>query len=487
MNLSGFKKLKETKEMVTMGHPAGHEIKIAKKQLSALQRKQIERLPIHMANGGDPIDDEEVMNSTPPKSEIEADAPSYTGPMADPAANSPAPASIPIKGEMAPSTSMDLGAAQSPINVNAAFQQGQEAIKEQQKVNQQLAAQKSGIEQQYINDKNDLDTNGKQILQDFAQHKNDFDQYIRSNPIDPKHYQENMGAGQKVATAIGLLLGGFSGGFNKTGVNPASEWLNKQIERDIEGQRGRMDQQKTILGANQELYRDQVLANNAARINMNDLYSHQIQQAADKLGTPQAKAAADAELSNRALQNSQLLEQSARRATALKAAANPNFNSPEILVPALVPAEHQKEALKEAGQSKAASNSKEFLLAQFDKAAKENTVLRTGAGIARTPPSIQSMNALELPLIHDQEGRVNEFEQKTLQGLHPQPGDLDSKILKKRAAYEQFLANKQETPTLNAFIPGWGARQQAARPIETKVVNGVTYRRGANGEAVPVK
>ena len=251
-----------------------------------------------------------------------------------------------------------------------------------------------------------------------------------------------------------------------------------------------MDQQKTILGANQELYHDQVLANNAARVNMNDIYNQKIQLAANQLGTPAAKAAADAMSAKLAMDSNDRLRQNALYSTAIQAAKNPNFNSPEALIPALVPADHQKDALKEAAQAKAAVNSHQFLLDQFDKADQQNTVLKTGAGLARTPPSIQAMNALELPLIHDQEGRVNEFEQKTLQDLHPKPGDLPGKIAAKRQAYEEFLTNKQQTPTLNAYLPGWGARQAAQQQIAsapTKVVNGITYRRGPNGEAIPVK
>jgi hypothetical protein len=56
------------------------------------------------------------------------------------------------------------------------------------------------------------------------------------------------------------------------------------------------------------------------------------------------------------------------------------------------------------------------------------------------------MNALELPMIHDQEGRVNEYEQKTLNDLHPLPGDSNPKVAQKRQAYESFIQNKSSAP-----------------------------------------
>ena len=78
-----------------------------------------------------------------------------------------------------------------------------------------------------------------------------------------------------------------------------------------------MDQQKTLLGANQQLFQDQTISNNATRMQMNDIYDHQIRLEAAKLGTPQAQAAADAQHSQFAMQNAQLLQQNAMRGAVL--------------------------------------------------------------------------------------------------------------------------------------------------------------------------
>ncbi len=368
MNLSGFKKLKEDKKTVTMAHAAGHQITIFKDKLPALQKKQLEKLPLHLADGdpdveapsSDPVanntssfanaanqfaaglpdlsrlykgDDpnasfsgalnnaaadasdqatEEMAKVAPPEN-IEAQSPPSV-----PSATSSAGSEVGPKSANAAVPSSIAGSSANPIDLNKSYQQGQKAISEQQDVASQLAKKKADIEQGQLDARAGLQKAADDNLAGFQKHKDDFANYIQNNPIDPKHYVENMGTVQKVSTAIGLLLGGFTGGFNHTGVNPAADWLNQQITRDIEGQKSRMDQQKTILGANQELYHDQVLANNAARINMNDLYDHKIQQAADQLGTPAAKAAADAQHSKFAIENHDLLQKNAIRTTALQ-------------------------------------------------------------------------------------------------------------------------------------------------------------------------
>jgi hypothetical protein len=362
MNMSGFKKTKEDAKTVTMSHPSGHEIKILKSKLPALQREQLKRLPLHLADGDEkveaPLQGAGVgdLSQSPNDITANAQAPSEAAPDTSPPTDpdngnlNAALANIPngvysqsptqeptgqasdvnpanLEGSQtaqAPSPSPAAGTskpdmAQSGVDITGAYNQGQRAISEQQNVASQLAAANAKASQDNMDAIKVVQQDAKDNLAAFQGHKQDFQNYIANNPIDPKHYVENMGSLNKVSTAIGLLLGGFSGGFNHTGVNPAADFLNKQIDRDIEGQRSRMDQQKTILGANEALYHDQVLANNATRINMNDLYDRQIQQNAQKLGTPAAKAAADAAHSDLALKNAGLLQQTAIRGAALQA------------------------------------------------------------------------------------------------------------------------------------------------------------------------
>lgn len=361
--LSNFKKLKEDKKMVTMGHEKGHTITILKSKLSALQRKQIEALPIYAANGLDTKQDAEApdmsmpspVNSVPGApvpSELPFSLPSSPDPQGQfsddsgaPSTPSPPEADQPVNANQSNGNSLPVALTDLPgqgqpviaddqsnsprstpqrqsqdgVDVNAAYRKGLGAIYEQQKVSSDLSKSEQALQEKDLKDRQDLNQVVQQNYTEFANHhKQLMDDYMQGH-IDPRHYQESMSSGQKTGTAIGLLLGGIGGALTHTGVNPAADFLNKQIDRDIESQKSRIDQQKTLLGANQDLYHDQVLATNATRMNLNDIYSHQMQLAATRLGTPQAKAIADAESSKFAMQNAGLLQQNAIRSGVLQA------------------------------------------------------------------------------------------------------------------------------------------------------------------------
>lgn len=375
MNLAGFKKKAEDKKTVTMAHPDGHEIKIFKAKLPMIQRKQIEKIPLHLADGdpsvaasSTPTAESAVNNfvdqdkgaslpvadnasSTPQddsgspliqggKQEDDKSypfesfsAPKLPGPFdasaeddtnnlpkADP--NLPGGGTVVGSGGQSPAPASIANIPGNPVDLNKAYAQGQQALKQNQDISSQLAAASAKADQERIEAQKALGETEAQNLQDFTQHKEDFENYIKSNPIKPNHYQENIGTGGKVATAIGLLLGGFSGGLNKTGVNPAADFLNKQIDRDIEGQKARTDQQKTIFGANMQLYGDQRLATNATRINLNDIYAQKIKLAADQLGTPAAQASANDALSKLAFSSNEALKQNAQYAAFNKGIQN---------------------------------------------------------------------------------------------------------------------------------------------------------------------
>jgi len=378
-NLQGAKKVATDKTSSTFDLKNGHQIKVAHSALSPEHKKMIAKLPLHAADGADISDitgegesssegtpDTAAPVSTPPTTSMAQDIGngvrtaldygSDVGPMGmikgawnlansptvqtdisdfvkgvkgdnTPSANIPdADPNIPGAGTLVGGqTPSNQSTAQtpitSPVDVNKAYEQGQQAITETQNNQAAYAKSQADIQQKEVADREDLQKTFQQNTQDFQDQQKQFMNDYMNNHIDPNHYLENMNTGQKIATGIGLFLGGWSSAYTHQG-NPALDYLNKQIDRDIQGQQNRIDQQKTLLGANQALYHDQLLGNNATRINMNDIYDHKIQLAANNLGTPMAKAAADAAHAQFALSNSQLLQQNAIRATALQSINN---------------------------------------------------------------------------------------------------------------------------------------------------------------------
>jgi hypothetical protein len=381
-NLKDAKKIAGDKNSSTFHLKNGHKIMVAHAALPAEQRKALQALPVVklMADGGDttPNPAPNQDSSEDSADQIAADAAALA--QANPSAPSPSPndSAAPLNNSDIPSNDVSsqptgptpnpqpnqssdevpgsiaaapVGADQTtppaapdqnipnagapvgpqanqgatppsnPLDVQGLYQKGQKAIQEQADVDKQLAAANAKNEESDINARQDVLAGFKQNTQDFQDNQKQFMQDYMNNHIDPKHYQESMTSGQKVATGIGLFLGGWSSAYTHQG-NPALDFLNKQIDRDIGAQQSRIDQQKTLLGANQELYHDQVLAQNATRMQMNDIYSHQTQLAAAKLGTPQAQAKADAASAQWGLQNAGLLQQNALRATVLHSMAS---------------------------------------------------------------------------------------------------------------------------------------------------------------------
>lgn len=326
----------------TLRHEKGHTMKIALKALPAIQREQIKRLAKsastqHFAEGtpDEPITAPDPAPApTPSDSSDTTSAPAGTNitinaapaapvpavaPMAMPAAPiapSAGGTNAPARGlagepQAAPSAPDIQGQGQSAVNLQA------QGIREQQGVDAEKAKAAAINEDAYIKQRQQLQQLDQKNFQELKNHTDEFRDYTAKNPINAKSYQENMGTGQKMATGLGLLLGGFKqGAFG--GNNPAADFLNKQIDRDIDAQKARSEQQKTVYGAYQHLYGDSVIATNLAKVSANDILAHQAQLAAAKLGTPQAKAAADKLAAEKSIENIQLLGVSASRLSGLK-------------------------------------------------------------------------------------------------------------------------------------------------------------------------
>ena len=136
----------------------------------------------------------------------------------------------------------------------------------------------------------------------------DLSDYIKSNPINPEMYGENQTGQQKVATGVGLFLGGLGGQGHG---NMALDFLNKQIDRNIEAQRQNVNNKRTVWGAYNDLSGDENIANNLAKVSANDMLTHQVDLTAAQLGTPIAAQKAMQLRTQKALENSKLLQDSA--------------------------------------------------------------------------------------------------------------------------------------------------------------------------------
>ncbi len=279
-----------------------------------------------LADGG------EVANEEPAKSEDAtppAAAPNPTTINIMTPAQAPAAAAPAIAAPVPPPTSPAVEYAKQPVQVrqpvipqgrpnlnpdgqpnpSAMMENAQTAVKAQSDIDAAKAQAMEPVVAGYQQGSAETEQIAQKRLADYEKHVNDAAKAINEGLINPKHYQESMSSGAKASTAIGLFLGGFGTPFG--GTNYAMDFLNKQIDRDIDAQKSRSDQQKTILGAYEHLYGQGVAATNATKATLLDAYKNKVDQIAVQLGTPQAAQKALQFGNEAAIQKMKLIQEGA--------------------------------------------------------------------------------------------------------------------------------------------------------------------------------
>lgn len=352
LNLKHFKKIKSDDSATVFRDKSGHELRVAHKGLSARRRKEMEAIPF--AEGGEVEDEElsdetkksgrrfgiseeklkairqfdapeeqreissvpgaeEITGPVKPEPTLMRKAADMVGvpqathdelarrewqrgidadkkameaqaPVKGPAPASIAPAQMAPQQPQMPIQSMDAGMGQGLINqfqqgvqaeAKAVGQQGQEqaAILQQQQKEQQAAIQDFTLKsQQYAKE---IDA----LAEDY-----------KKGHINPNRYMESMGTGQKVMTAIGLILGGMGAGLTRTGVNPAAKFLEDQIARDIEAQKANLGKGQTLLDFNLKQFGNMKDALSMTEAMQKNLYATKLEEAAAKSKDPIAQA-----------------------------------------------------------------------------------------------------------------------------------------------------------------------------------------------------
>lgn len=330
MDFRDWKKMSEDGKTCTLTHPKGHKMTIALSAISKIQREQLKRLK--MADGGEVSDDSDdssqgkAADAAPTPITINVGTPNAQG--ASGAAPAPSGALPPMAWHPDPAKPGDSGQpgfyghgprpsseqegsdqnllmSDKTLDAPAAVGLQQKAIGQQVPIESAKSEAVAKAEGRYNSDLESVKQAQANSYNELKGHADDFAQYIQDHPINPRAYQENMSTGSKIASGIGLFLGGLSVPYG--GHNYAYDFLNKQIDRDIDAQKTRADQQKTVWGAYKDLYGDSNIATGLAKVSMNDMLVHSVNQAAAQLGTAQAIQKANELKSQKAIENHQIL------------------------------------------------------------------------------------------------------------------------------------------------------------------------------------
>lgn len=285
----------------------------------------------------------------------------------------------------------------------------------------------------------------------FKPKDDEFRQKLLNNDIDANRYWHNKDTGSKVLSGIGVILAGL-GSHATGGENLALNQINKNIDRDIAAQKQNQDKGFTLYKMNREALGTDQAANLATQNQLITIAQAKTQQQLALQPSIEAK-----------LRGAQLIAQFEQqkagnrfKLNVLQSASQPaggggNPTDPAALVPALVPEAHQKDVFNEIKQGQNAAANEKDILDNFQKASQENTLTGRVAHAGFTPPSIKSLNALVDPLIHDNEGRINELEQQHVQALFPSVGDRKDTIQQKMVALKEFIDHKKSAPTAKAY------------------------------------
>lgn len=351
LDLSKFKKVHQDESVSTLQHKDGHQLKIAHKNLSPELKGRLDKLPLvqmkakKFADGGEAgansesaedSPDQIVSDAAQPQSlpseepslperagkmvrnsvgdveggigkaytDIAAPVGSVIGGFGRGLLGVPPASANPVPGDGMPSESMPDQTPQAqapaenpdPYGLQGSFGQQMRGIQEVG-AGQQAEAQAIGNqgaaniqqEQNYQQAQQQAIQRYQEAVAPVMEERKALMADIASGHIDPQRYVNNMSTGDKIATGIGLVLGGIGSGLTH-GPNLAYNYLDNQINRDIDSQKMDLGKKENLLSNNFRQSGDLQSALTMTKIQNNDLLSSHLRMTADQTADPMAKA-----------------------------------------------------------------------------------------------------------------------------------------------------------------------------------------------------
>jgi hypothetical protein len=138
----------------------------------------------------------------------------------------------------------------------------------------------NGIQNQFMKNRNDLMLDRQKLAQEYE---------AGAAHLDPNQYIKNMSTGGKILTGLGLILGGAGAGLSHQ-PNLAYNFLQTNIDRDIENQRAQLGVKKNLLDFNLQQSGDLAQATNMTKLNSLDMIGMQLKRMAAQATNPQQQA-----------------------------------------------------------------------------------------------------------------------------------------------------------------------------------------------------
>ncbi len=297
-----------------------------------------------------------------------------------------------------------------------------------------------------------IDAEHAPIIDKYRQQQASLSDQLMTGKADPNRVYNNMSTGNKVLSAISLVLGGIGSGL--TGKpNAALEVINNAIDKDMQAQRMDQDNLKERVNLNHQAMSDENQDYSLKKASMLTAAQAQIGIAAAKSQNAATTMQAHTMMAGIENQKQALMQDYAQK-KAVFTAVQKNPGDVGVLghaVTMIIPKEQQGEAFKELNRVSAANKARDSINTYFGGANDKNTIMGRIMHGGAEPADMTALQANIMPVIKDLEGRVNEQEIEILHKLSPGPGDSQEKVKTKLLGLNDFINAKSQSAMLSAY------------------------------------
>jgi len=197
------------------------------------------------------------------------------------------PNQVPQPAAMMPNQATQQPQAQQPISQMIPGMNGVASALKQGAINsQEYGNQVANIYQDVADKQKAIDDQTSKNLADIKQKRDQAQQAYASGKVDPNRFWSNLGTGQKIASIIGVFLGGL--GARDGRPNYALQILNDHIDKDIEAQKSDINKNQNLYSQYVKQYGDEQRASIATKLQLMSSAQAQIAKAAAQNGSKQA-------------------------------------------------------------------------------------------------------------------------------------------------------------------------------------------------------
>jgi hypothetical protein len=209
-----------------------------------------------------------------------------------------------------------------PSDYTKAFNEIQQGTLAQAQAHADAATQQAQVYEQQMKELqlNEIARKAKAdaVMNDINKIQND----VMTQKIDPTRVWSNMSTGNRVLAGISIFLGGVAGGMQGT-ENRALGIIQDAVNKDIDAQKAEIGKKQNMLSLNMAKYNNIQDAAAATKAQLLSITQAQINQAAAKMGSKQALAAAQVANGQIDLQKAALIQQIGASQAAAQKLNNP--------------------------------------------------------------------------------------------------------------------------------------------------------------------